>query len=683
MNAMARFQSDVGYAATAWCVAAFLTLSSVAGAAENGTQGVSLQPWQREVVYQIYPRSFADGNGDGIGDLRGITAKADYLQDLGIDMVWLCPVNRTTNYDNGYDVSDYLDIDPTFGTLADWEEMRDALHKRGIKVMMDLVLNHSSDAHPWFTQEIRLKTLQRQLPAEPPADWHGDAATFRSTMRALLMDITPPTAVDIHKAPFHAWHETLDTFRKASGRASQLGYPSPVEQLTRLARLVYGTPEEVKREVEQNHDFYIWRSAPNNWTSVFSGTAWHSIEATGLYYLALFTLHQPDLNWHNPQVRQVMYDTVHTWVQRGVDGFRLDSVGFIAKDQRYLDAPASDTARMGRGMQYFINQPEVHEYLRELHTVAIGDAPVRTVGEVSFSPVEVALDYAGLQRHELTEVFLFDHMYVDTQNDKWHPVPFKLTEFKKIIGRQQSVTHGRAWLANYLENHDQLRAVSRFGDDKTYRVQSATMLGTLLLTLQGTPYIYQGQEIGMTNGNVSRIEDLDDVEARNYYAVSVKAGDAPAKVMANVAARNRDNVRTVMQWDASAHGGFSKHTPWIKVNNNYKSVNVKQETADPQSVLSYYKKLIATRKEHDVLITGQYTDLLPNDDQLYIYERTLGDKKIVVMLNFSSQPKIVPIALPTLISAQPRVLLSNYDTPSVTKTGLTLRPYEARVYCNY
>jgi oligo-1,6-glucosidase len=657
----------------------------MAGSPAVSAKEQATYPWPKEVVYQIYPRSFADGNGDGIGDLRGIISRVDYLKELGIDVVWLCPVNRTTNYDNGYDVTDYLDIDSTFGTLADWDALRDALHARGIKIMMDLVLNHTSDAHPWFLQEVRLKNLRQQLTPTPPRHLHMSQALFAEAMRALLLDKPLPPNVAGDVEPFASAAIAIADLRKSTERATSLGYLTAAEQLDFTARLLYGTAKQREQAARENHDFYIWRDTPNNWTSIFSGSAWHYVQSTGAYYMALFSLHQPDLNWHNERFRQTMYDVVQTWVKRGVNGFRLDSVAFIAKDQRFLDAPASDTARMGRGLQYFVNQPQVHDYMRELKQYALRHMPVRTAGEVTFSPVEVALEYAGADREELTEVFLFDHMYVDIKNDKWNAIPLRLREFKRVLGRQQSVLHGRAWVANYLENHDQLRAVSRFGDDRNFRVQSAVLLGTLLMTLEGTPYIYQGQEIGMTNGHFSRIEEVDDIEARNYYSAAIHAGESPIKVMANVAARNRDNVRTVMQWNDTAYAGFSSHQPWTKVNANYVSINVAQAQQDPHSVLAYYKKLIALRKEHQVVVSGQYHDLLPMDDQLYVYTRELNSEKVLVTLNFSGDTKAVPIALSSVMKEVPRLLFDNYEgTPVPTKnSGISLRPWEARIYANF
>ena len=643
----------------------------------------SAAPWQKEVVYQIYPRSFADGNGDGVGDLQGILSKVDYLHDLGVDMVWLCPVNRTTNYDNGYDVSDYLDIDPTFGTLADWEALRDALHARGIKIMMDLVLNHSSDAHPWFLQEMRLKAFARRLPQKAPADFSGGETSFRATMQALLRGGAVPHGVDANQVFLTDTAHAVEDLKKASVRATQLGYLSAQDQLEHLARLFYGSTSERTAAQQTPQDFYIWRDQPNNWTAIFSGSAWHLVESTGQYYLALFSLHQPDLNWHNPAVRHVMADIVDTWVKRGVDGFRLDSVGFIGKDQRFLDAPASDTAAQGRGMQYFVNQPAVHEYLQEMHTRALRSGALRAVGEVSFTTVDAALDYAGARRNELSEVFLFDHMYVDIQHDKWNSIPFSLPELKRVLGRQQEVIHGRAWIANYLENHDQLRAVSRFGNDNQYRVESATLLGTLLFSLEGTPYVYQGQEIGMTNGRFTRIEEIDDIEARNYYAVSTAAGMPADKVMHQVAARNRDNVRTVMQWDASPFAGFSKHTPWIKTNSNYTSVNVKTEQADPRSVLAYYKRLVRIRKQLDILAVGAYTDLLPTDEHLYVFTRRHGKQTVLVLLNFSDTPRPVSVDLNALVGSHPTLLLANYEQAETPSTQGVLRPWEARMYANF
>ena len=724
----------------------------------SAAEAKSSQDWRREVVYQIYPRSFADGDGDGIGDLKGILGRVDYLQELGVDTVWLCPVNRTTNYDNGYDVSDYLDIDPTFGTLDDWLALRDALHQRGIKIMMDLVLNHTSDKHPWFTQEVQYRALVHQLsPAHAPPDWQEDisaliaghlaganasaaagglpgvpAANFpaaagsasQATKPAGLPPAvaseaasrpgrpepapgSPPPAAAVPvvgpgpgtlpaaqaapaaaapaspRAPeLVAAAQALEDFVRSGQAAAALGYYSVAEQLTHLQNQVFGRPGAGAQATRQNHDFFIWRDRPNNWTSIFSGSTWHRVPEAQAHYLALFSMHQPDLNWHNPRVRRAMGDIVKTWMARGVDGFRLDSVGFVGKNQRFPDASADDRARNGRGMHFFLNQPQVHSYLRELTAYAHSGAPMRTVGEVSFSPVEEALLYAGKGRHELSEVFLFDHMYVDMGRDKWDPRPFRLPVFKGIITHQQQSLHQRAWLANYLENHDQLRAVSRFGDDGHYRVESAKMLGTLLFTLEGTPYIYQGQEIGMTNGSVTHIEEVDDIEARNYYTAAVQAGEPADKVMRAVAARTRDNVRTVMQWDDSAYAGFSAHAPWIRANSNYPSVNVKNARQDPGSVLAYYKQLIKMRKETPVWVTGTFEDLMPEDPHLFVYSRSLGDKKVLITLNFSGESRSLPEDIMQQLGPHPSIMLGNYPTHHAQHRPTKLSAWEARVWGN-
>ena len=678
MDGLTRLISLVLWIAACTCAAVFLRLRPVRAQASESE--VQPHTWKNEVVYQIYPRSFADGNGDGIGDLRGILQRVDYLKSLGVDAIWLCPVNRTTNYDNGYDVTDYLDIDPTFGTMEDWNALRDALHERGIKIIMDLVLNHTSDAHPWFIQEVRYRTLLRQLSAPPPHAFPHGYDAWREAVLHLLTPSDTRLAL-VAEEPFASFARSIENFKQAAAPAAALGYPTAEQQIERMRFSLFGSPAEQEEARAGHNDFYYWRDMPNNWTAIFSGPVWHFVADTNVYYLALFSRHQPDLNWNNPRVRTAMVNTVDTWVKRGVDGFRLDSVGFLAKDLRFLDAPPDDTARMGRGMRYFVNQPQVHAFLRELNERALARKPIRTVGEVSFSPVESALLYAGLDRHELTEVFLFDHMYVDIGKDKWDVRKFRLPVLKRILGHQQTVLHGKAWLANYLENHDQLRAVSRFGDDKRYRVESAKMLGTLLFTLEGTPYIYQGQEIGMTNGHFAHIEEVDDIEARNYYTTAVQAGDPTERVMQQVSARNRDNVRTLMQWDDTANAGFSQHAPWIRVNANYKTVNVKNAEQDDQSVLAYYKQLISLRKKHQPWVTGSYEDLLPDHPYLYVFTRTDGGRKAVVFLNFSDTQQMLPRPLDKYVDPRAEVVLTNYSKAS--KTPRTLRPFEARVYADY
>jgi oligo-1,6-glucosidase len=550
--------------------------------------------WKEAVVYQIYPRSFKDSNGDGIGDLRGIIEKLDYLQELGVDIVWLSPVYKSPNDDNGYDISDYRDIMDEFGTMADWEELRDGLHARGIKLMMDLVVNHTSDEHPWFM-------------------------------------------------------------------ASRSSKDNPYR------------------------DFYYWRPGkpdgrePNNWLSFFSGSAWEYDEKTGEYYLHLFSRKQPDLNWENPRVRQEVYDMMRWWLDRGVDGFRMDVINCISKAEGLPDA-GSD--RYAWGGEFFLNGPRVHEFLQEMHREVLSRYDVVTVGETPGVTVEDARLYTDPRRNELNMVFQFEHMGVDNgPGGKWDVRPWDFRELKRILNKWQLGLQGIGWNSLYLNNHDQPRMVSRFGDDGKCRKESAKMLATMLHTMQGTPYIYQGEEIGMTNVRFGSIDDYRDIETLNMYREKVlEQGEDPQKVLKAIHYMGRDNARTPMQWDDGPNAGFTTGTPWIKVNPNYRDINVKEAMADPDSIFHYYRKLIALRKRHDIVVYGDFVPLLEDHPQIYAYLRVLGNERWLVLLNFFGSE--CEFALPKDVSfADAGLVIGNYpDGGRPLDRTVRLRPYEARVY---
>jgi len=546
--------------------------------------------WKEAVVYQIYPRSYMDSNGDGIGDLRGIISRIDYLQKLGVDVVWLSPVYKSPNDDNGYDISDYEDIMDEFGTLQDWEELLAGLHERGIKLMMDLVINHSSDEHAWFVE-------------------------------------------------------------------SRSSKDNPYR------------------------DYYIWRPAqpdgrlPNNWSSIFSGPAWELDETTGEYYLHLFSRKQPDLNWENPELREALYKMITFWLDKGVDGLRMDVINLISKTP---GLPSDGDAELGGGGQYYMNGPRVHEYLQEMNEKVLSKYDIMTVGETPGATVEDAILYTAEDRGELQMVFQFEHMDVDSgPGGKWDVVPWNLAKLRTILHKWQIGLAERGWNSLYLNNHDQPRMVSRFGDDGEYRVQSAKMLATLLHTLKGTPYIYQGEEIGMTNVKFPSLEDYQDIETHNMYREKVTEGGADhAEILNAIHAKGRDNARTPMQWDASDQAGFTTGKPWLKVNPNYKDINVEQALADPDSVFYYYQKLISLRKENPVMVYGDYELLLPDHEFIYAYTRTLENEKWLVLLNFCNNEQ--QIDLPDELNSAKELILSNYKEESPDRE--ILRPYEARVY---
>jgi oligo-1,6-glucosidase len=552
--------------------------------------------WKEAVVYQIYPRSFKDANGDGIGDIRGIISKLDYLKELGIDVVWLSPIYKSPNDDNGYDISDYRDIMDEFGTMEDWEEMLEEMHKRGIKLVMDLVVNHTSDEHPWFIESRKSKD---------------------------------------------------NPYR----------------------------------------DYYIWRPGkdgkePNNWESFFSGSAWEYDETTGEYYLHLFSKKQPDLNWENPKVREEVYEMMKFWLDKGVDGFRMDVINMISKVPGLPDGESQEGKKYVSGGKYFMNGPRVHEFLQEMNREVLSKYDIMTVGETpGVTPAEGIL-YTDPSRHELNMVFQFEHVDLDSgPGGKWDIKPWTLTDLKKTMTKWQKELEGKGWNSLYLNNHDQPRAVSRFGDDGKYRVESAKMLGTFLHMMQGTPYIYQGEELGMTNVRFPSIEDYRDIETLNMYKERVEEyGEDPKEVLKKIYYKGRDNARTPMQWDDSEHAGFTTGTPWIQVNPNYKDINAKAALEDPNSVFHYYKKLIQLRKQHEIIVYGTYDLILEDDPYIYAYTRTLGNEKLVVITNFSSETPI--FRLPDEITYTTKeLLISNYAVNEEEDLReIRLQPWEARVY---
>ena len=554
--------------------------------------------WKECIVYQIYPRSFYDSNGDGIGDLRGITQKLDYLKELGINVIWLCPVYKSPNADNGYDVSDYQDIMDEFGTLADWDELLAEMHKRGIKLVMDLVVNHTSDEHSWFKESRKSKD---------------------------------------------------NSYR----------------------------------------DFYIWRPAkngsePNNWRSFFGGSAWQYDEHTGEYYLCLFTKKQPDLNWKNPQVREEVYKMMNWWLQKGIDGFRMDVINMLSKAPGLPDAPVMNNDRYQFGGRYFVNGPRLMEFLTEMKQKVLSHYDILTVGETPFVTTQDAIEIVNEETGALKMLFQFEHIDLDAETGADSAGTIKqlnLLDLKEVMTRWQKDLENRAWNSIFLGNHDQPRSVSRFGDDGQYRVESAKMLATFIHMLQGTPYVYQGDEIGMTNVAFGSIEDYRDVATLNLYkeAVEEKGAD-PKETLKIVHAKSRDNARTPMQWDASERAGFTTGTPWIKVNPNYKEINVAAALADSNSIFHYYKKLIQLRKENPVIVYGTYDLILDSHEEIYAFTRTLKEERLIVILNFSKNSSVFHLPENTVFSSM-ELLINNYEVDSNEDIHeIALRPYEARVY---
>ena len=532
--------------------------------------------WQKSTVYQIYPRSFADSNGDGIGDIAGIISRLDYLRDLGIEVIWLSPIFASPMDDNGYDISDYQDIAPEFGTLADFDHLVAQAKARGIGILLDLVVNHTSDEHRWFREA------------------------------------------------------------KAS-RASRF------------------------------RDFYIWRDPaqhggpPTDLKSVFGGPAWTFDAATGQYYLHQFSRRQPDLNWENPALRSEVHRMMNWWQARGIAGFRMDVIDLIGKD-------------VDRGIT--ADGPHLHDYLQEMRRETFGGKDLLTVGETWSATPESALLYSGRDRGELSMVFQFEHVTQQWHEvwGKWQPKPFDLVAFKRVIDRWQLGLADDGWNSLFWGNHDLPRAVSKYGDDADHHVASAKMLATVLHFLKGTPYVYQGEEIGMTNVPFHSIEQYRDIETLNMYAEHVAAGLSPAEFIAGANANGRDNARTPMQWSNAPHGGFTTGTPWIEANPNHDRINVATQEGDGQSILAHYRRLIALRKKLPVMQVGRYEPCLSDHPAVMAYTRRLGGQRILVMANFTAAPQTV--ALPADLTGVGEVLIGNFPRQGKLDRTLDLAPFE-------
>ncbi len=546
--------------------------------------------WKEAVVYQIYPRSFMDSNGDGIGDLQGIISRLDYLKYLGVDVIWLSPVYKSPNDDNGYDISDYQDIMDEFGTMEDFDELLAAAHERGLKIVMDLVVNHTSDEHKWFMES-----------------------------------------------------------RKSKDNAYR--------------------------------DYYIWREGkdeqtpPNNWGSCFGGSAWQYDEATDMYYLHLFSKKQPDLNWDNPKVRKEVFDMMTWWCDKGIDGFRMDVISMISKTKEMPDGEVHDL--YGSFDPYCVHGPNVHQYLQEMNEKVLSRYDIMTVGETAGVTTQLAKQYAGKDTHELNMVFQFEHVEGDGKYGKWTDEKTPLTTLKKILSRWQTDLYDQAWNSLFWDNHDQPRAVSRFGDDRPqYREVSAKMLATCLHMMQGTPYIYQGEELGMTNYPFQSPADFRDIESINAYKEWCSEGTLSHETFwPCITFKSRDNARTPVQWDDSEQAGFTTGTPWIAVNPNYKEINAKAATADPNSVFHYYKKLIELRKANPVIVYGKYEAMLEDSEELFVYTRTLEDEKLLVVCNFCDHE--VPFTLPDEF-VKASCLIANREN-TYDSTEISVKPYEAFV----
>ena len=549
--------------------------------------------WKESIVYQIYPQSFKDSNGDGIGDIQGIIEKLDYLKELGVNVLWISPICQSPLDDNGYDISDYQAIHSRYGTLEDYDRLLEEAHSRGIKVLMDLVVNHTSDEHRWF--------------------------------------------------------------------------------------------EESRKSLDNPYrDYYIWKpgkdgTVPNNWGSIFGGSAWDYDETTDMYYLHCFSKKQPDLNWENPRVRQEVYDMMNWWCERGIDGFRMDVISMISKDQRFPDGEVKD-GLYGDPSPYYFHGPRVHEFLQEMNREVLSKYDIMTVGETSGVTVEDANLYAGADRDELSMVFQFEHVGIgDGPYGKWTTESYDFMEFKEVMNRWQEKLNDNAWNSLFLDNHDQPRCVSRFGNDSDeYREVSAKMLATCLHMMKGTPYVFQGEELGMTNAYFEDLSQYRDIESLQYYDEYTNAGCIdPDTMLRALQLRGRDNARTPMQWNGQTNAGFTEGTPWIEVNPNYKTINVENQIYDENSVFSYYKKLIHLRKEHEIIVYGEYKAIDRENEKLFIYERELNGEKLLTVCNFTDE--FVEFNMPEDFNwNEAQCWISNVNRTEFAKK-MELSPYEAFV----
>ena len=558
--------------------------------------------WTTSVVYQIWPRSFADSDGDGVGDLAGIRSRLDYLSELGVDVLWLSPIYPSPQDDAGYDISDYQAIDPVFGALADFDALLADIHDRGMKLVMDLVVNHTSDEHPWFVES-------RSARDHPKRDWY--------------------------------WWRPVR-------RGMRPGEPG---------------------------------AEPNNWQSFFSGPAWALDEETGEYYLHLFSRKQPDLNWENPDVREAIYSMMRWWLARGVDGFRMDVINMISKDRALPDGRSIADAPYGDGAPYYICGPRIHEFLQEMHRSVFADrrGKLLVVGEMPDVTVEEAKLFTDPAREELDMIFQFEHVQLDHGASKWDIRPMKLRDLKASFHRWQTGLVNVGWNSLYWNNHDQPRVVSRFADDGIHRVRAAKMLGTVLHLHRGTPFVYQGEELGMTNAPLNGIEDFHDIEAINHYRAALDSGQAPEHVLKALRAMSRDNSRTPMQWDDSEHAGFTTGTPWMAVNPNYREINAQAAMAASDSAFHHYKRLAQLRRAEPAVAHGDFTMLLAEHEQVYAFTRCHGATTLLVLANFSQH--LATAVLPDGESwLDSELLLTNVHMPRPLRAESELQPWECRVH---
>ena len=546
--------------------------------------------WKEAVAYQIYPRSFMDYNNDGIGDLKGIISKLDYIKDLGIDVIWICPMYKSPNDDNGYDISDYQDIMSDFGNMDDFNELLNEVHKRGMKLIIDLVINHTSDEHEWFIESKSSKD-------NPKRDWY--------------------------------------IWRKGKGE-----------------------------------------SEPNNWESIFKGSAWEYDKNTDEYFLHLFSKKQPDLNWENEEVRKELYKMINWWLDKGIDGFRVDAISHVKKENGLSNMPNPNNDKYVSCFEKHMNVEGIHEFLEELNENTFSKYDIMTVAEANGVNAEDAEEWVGEEKGKFNMVFQFEHLDLWNNEDDQ---AFNVKECKDILSRWQYGLHNKGWNALFIENHDIPRAVSTWGDDKNYWKESSTSLGLMYFMQQGTPFIYQGQEIGMTNVKYENIDDYNDIKSVGIYNDMIGRGVDKDKALRHLWAISRDNARTPMQWNNSENAGFSKSNPWIKINPNYIDINVENQLRDEESILNFYKKMIKIRKENEALIYGEYKLILEDDENIYSYIREFENEKFIIITNLTD--KYVEFNYDSEVLKYKNLLISNYKVePHIDINNIKLKPYEARLY---
>lgn len=563
---------------------------------KDGAGGMKQPWWKKSVVYQIYPKSFYDTSGNGVGDIKGITAKLDYLKELGIDVVWITPIYKSPQNDNGYDISDYFNIHEEYGTMEDFDELLEEAHSRGIKIIMDIVINHTSTENQWFIESRKSKD-------------------------------------------------------------------------------------------NEYRDFYIWKdgkedgSEPTNWQSKFGGNAWQYDEETGQYYLHLFDVTQADLNWENDKVREKLYDMMHFWLKKGVDGFRLDVINLISKDQDFPDDDGS--VAPGDGRKFYTDGPKVHDYMQEMNKEVFSQYDIMTVGEMSSTTIDNCIKYSNPERNELSMTFNFHHLKVDYPNgEKWSVADFDFLKLKDILSTwQREMYKGGGWNALFWCNHDQPRIVSRYGDDGEYRNESAKMLSTTIHMMQGTPYIYQGEEFGMTNPKFTSIDEYRDVESLNTFNILKEQGKSVEEILEILRHKSRDNSRTPVQWNSDENAGFTSGTPWIPVAKNYQEINAEQALEDESSVFYHYQKLNRLRKEYDIIVDGDYQLILEDHPDIFGYVRNGDGEKLLVVNNFYARE--TEFTLPDEVDVEgwsSEVLISNYEDARNVYSQISLRPYESVVF---